>query len=365
MSSLIVEVCKIDEVNVHPNADRLELAKVKGWQTIIVKGQYKPGDLVVFIPPDSILPKNLIDQYEITYLKNNNGRTGTVKLRGYLSEGLVLPVAPNFSIGENVAEKMGITKWEPEEPKSQSMKANPTSKRKLNPYFDRYTDIENIKNFNDVFEDGEMVVVTLKIHGGNARYSRLPIPKAGYKTFLEQAKSWFKINILRQTQEYVYGSHNVQLRSEKSKTYYGKNIWFEIGKQYNFEKWLPDNTIVYGEIYGKHNGSNVQDLTYGLDHLEFAVFDIKQDGKYLNWFDVKEFCEDYGLKTVPELYIGPYSEDVVKRHTDGKDPICPTQIREGCVIKPIEENFNPKIGRKILKSVSTDYLTRKNATEFH
>ena len=83
------------------------------------------------------------------------------------------------------------------------------------------------------------------------------------------------------------------LRSEKSKTYYGKNIWFEIGKQYNFEKWLPDNTIVYGEIYGKHNGSNVQDLTYGLDHLEFAVFDIKQDGKYLNWFDVKEFCEDY------------------------------------------------------------------------
>jgi hypothetical protein len=44
--------------------------------------------------------------------------------------------------------------------------------------------------------------------------------------------------------------------------------------------------------------------------------------------------------------------------------ICPNQLREGCVVKPLKETINPCIGRKILKSVSEDYLLRKNATEY-
>jgi RNA ligase (TIGR02306 family) len=92
MSSLIVEVCKIDEVIKHSNADKLSIATVKGWNCIIGLDQYKVGDTVVFIPPDCIIPNDLIEKYELVYLRNG-GRTGTLKLRGYISQGLILPLS--------------------------------------------------------------------------------------------------------------------------------------------------------------------------------------------------------------------------------------------------------------------------------
>jgi hypothetical protein len=56
MSALIVEISKISEIKAHPNADKLELAIIKGWQCIVGKGQHKVNELVVYCPPDSIIP---------------------------------------------------------------------------------------------------------------------------------------------------------------------------------------------------------------------------------------------------------------------------------------------------------------------
>src|SRR5690349_1488726 len=145
-SSLIVEVCKIKDIEPHPNADRLDIATVKGWNVIIQKEQYNVGDLVVFIPPDCVLPEKLIEEYDLSYLKNG-GRTGTVKLRGYISQGLVLPAPKGAVEGLDISEYLGIKKWAPPEslysPKSGGQQV---SKKKINPLFDKYTDIENIKN---------------------------------------------------------------------------------------------------------------------------------------------------------------------------------------------------------------------------
>ena len=63
MSKLIVEVCKVDNIEKHPNADRLSIATIKGWNCIVGLNQYKPGDLVIFIPPDSIVPEDIIKKY--------------------------------------------------------------------------------------------------------------------------------------------------------------------------------------------------------------------------------------------------------------------------------------------------------------
>ena len=74
MSSLIVEVSKIQKVLPHPNAERLELAHVKGWQCVVPKSRYAPGNLVTYIPPDSVLPAELSDRLGITkYLSNGAG----------------------------------------------------------------------------------------------------------------------------------------------------------------------------------------------------------------------------------------------------------------------------------------------------
>ena len=91
MSKLHVEVCAIASVEKHPNADRLDLVKVKDWQCIVGRDNFKVGDLIVFCPIDSIIPSNLIEEYKLEYLKKD-GRVKTVKLRQVLSQGLILNI---------------------------------------------------------------------------------------------------------------------------------------------------------------------------------------------------------------------------------------------------------------------------------
>ncbi len=67
MSSVIANVVEIEEVQPHPNADRLFLARVKGWQAVIRKREdgspeFAPGERVVFIPPDSTLPREMAER---------------------------------------------------------------------------------------------------------------------------------------------------------------------------------------------------------------------------------------------------------------------------------------------------------------
>lgn len=360
MSSLIVEVCKIDNIEKHPNADRLSIVTVKGWNCIVGLDQYKKGDLVVFVPPDSVIPETLIEKYKLTYLKNG-GRVGTTKLRGYISQGLILdvPTDKTYKIGDNVANILGITKWQPPEPKFQQFNQPkfPT-KKKLNLFFDKYTDIENIKNYNNIFQNEDMVVITEKIHGSNWRAANLPIcidHSNLIKRLISIIKYYFKNKY-----EFVYGSHNVQITNHNNKTFYNKNIYEEIVKKYNMKNKIPENYIVYGEVYGK----GVQDLTYGLNDIDLVVVDVKYNNQYLSYPEFKKFCDERELKTAPVLYIGKWNDNLLELYTNGKSILCPSQIKEGCVVKSFYEENHPRLGRKILKSISTDYLLRKNATEF-
>jgi len=385
MSSLIVDVAKIAKIEPHPNADRLRIATVKGWKCIIGLSDFNEGDLIVFIPPESVLPDELIAKYKLDFVKKG-GRVRTVKLRGFISQGLCLPVpeGKNWKEGKNVAEEMGIKKYEPPTRGGRYgfNAGRMVSKKKLNPLFDKYTDIENIKNFNTVFEEGEMVVITEKIHGTNFRAGRLPVyPKSFW--------GWVKKYIFRQNYEFCYGSHNVQKKPfSKNKGYYGEDVYGQIAKRYKLADIIPNDYIVYGEIYGK----KIQELEYGMDDIDLVVFDIKYKGKYLNWEDVIKFCEERKLPVVPVLYIGKYSEEIKDFYTQtkvnfdveamqffgiqgcyyvsGKSVLAKSkgldnQISEGCVIKPLEEVNNARVGRKILKSINDEYLLTKNRTEYH
>ena len=113
MSSLIVEVSKIQQILPHPNAEKLELAHVKGWQCVVPKAKYSAGDLIVYIPPDSVLPAELSDRLGITkYL--SNGRVRCAKLRGEPSFGVVMDLEDaSWTEGLDVRERLGITKFIP------------------------------------------------------------------------------------------------------------------------------------------------------------------------------------------------------------------------------------------------------------
>lgn len=130
---------------------------------------------------------------------------------------------------------------------------------------------------------------------------------------------------------------------------------------------------ILGEIFGV----GVQDLTYGNLPTEFRIFDIyigePGHGGYVDTARVHDIVKEMNdisggttTTTVPELYRGPFSQDILDDVTNGAETASGTEahMREGVVIRPLEERRHDEIGRVILKSVSEKYLLRKNATEY-
>lgn len=188
MSTFSVKVRKI-EILPHSNADALELAKVDDYRCVVKKGQYKTGDLVVYIPEAAIVPEWILKQYNFWNEKENKGmlagsegnRVKAIKLRGELSTGIVIPVITEFpnglpygkgfirnligeelflNEGDDVSEFLGITKWSPPIPVHMAGEVfNAGSHLTVN------YDIENIKAYPTVLQEDEEVVITEKLHG--------------------------------------------------------------------------------------------------------------------------------------------------------------------------------------------------------
>ena len=102
---------KIIDIVPIENADNLELAKVLGWQCVIRKGEFSIGEKIIFVEVDSIVPQK--EEYE--FLRKYNFRVKSQKLRGVLSQGLVLHLYGNpdlFEIGADVSKEMEIEHYE-------------------------------------------------------------------------------------------------------------------------------------------------------------------------------------------------------------------------------------------------------------
>jgi len=152
----------IAEVREHPNADRMEIAVVKGWEVCTRKGEFKAGDHALFVPVDALIPEKLAETWGVASYLGRNGRVHAAKLRGVASFGFLVHennVPEHPKSGNNYAEVLGITKHEPP-PEVVNGDCAPN-----HPLFPMYTEIENIKNFPDAFQPGEMVIATEKIHG--------------------------------------------------------------------------------------------------------------------------------------------------------------------------------------------------------
>lgn len=368
MSTLKVEVVSIEEILDHPNADRLSLARVKGWICVIPKGVYKQGDLVVYIPIDSLLPEDVENKLfpEDSKIKLTHHRVRTIKIRQAISQGLLtsfdlLGIDP-CKEGTNLTDKLNIKKYEPAEaPFIKGAKSR--SKKETNPHFFRYTDIENYKNYTTVFKPWDIVCVTCKIHGSSTRYGYLPFHA---DTSWKKIKLWVGQKIGRTPKwDFVYGSHNVQLQNgspDGVSMYYKENVYSKMISKYDLKNKIQPNEVVYGEIYGDgiQTGYN-----YGLKNEQcLVIFDVMKDGVYLNTEDLISWCFERDLPMVPLLYHGVFDFDKIKALTLGPSVLCPEQkIREGVVIKPEKESVSI-CGRKILKLISDEYLLLKNS-DFH
>ena len=127
MSRKLASIQKIWKIEPIEGADRIELAHVLGWQCVVNKGQFQPMDLAVYFEIDSFLPIRpefefmRASSYKKSDILGEGFRLKTMKFRGQISQGLLLPVSDfaeipsDAELGLNVTETLGVRKWEVEE----------------------------------------------------------------------------------------------------------------------------------------------------------------------------------------------------------------------------------------------------------
>jgi len=357
MSTFKVTAEKI-QVTEHPNADALELAVIGGYRAVVVKGVYRTGDLVCYIPEAGVLPENLIKELglEGKLAGSKKNRIKPVRLRGALSQGIVCKpsmlteqeLEEAYRNNLDLAEKLEITKYVPPVPTHMAGDVEGDASQV------RWIDIENIKRYETIFNTGDEVVVTEKLHG-TCMIVNIHVDENVRVTVSSKG---------------LNAKHLVLKESEK-------NLYWQVAKLYNLqetgvklaEKLGSIQVALFGEVFGP----GVQDLHYGVEQNQrgYRIFDVAyvtSEGKtvFVDAKDLEGLLEGL-VESVPVLYTGPYNRELIWEMAEGKDTLSQTHVREGVVVRSAEETecvTETYQGRKIAKFVSEAYLTRKGGTEY-
>ena len=356
MSTLEARVLSIT-ITPHPNADKLAVGHAFGYQFIVPKGKFRDGDLGVYIMDKSVLPDAIIEEMGIRdYLIGGaKNRVHPVRLRGVLSEGLFYRPAvwpAHWVEGMDVAEELGITKYEPPIPTQMAGKVDPGPRSGIWLHYD----IENIKRYPDLIAPGTAVSMTEKLHG----------------TFLA-------VGI-------VGGERIVASKGLLSRGFVivedDRNLYWRAAKQYDLHAKVETFCARYGIaealLFGEVIGAGVQDLGYGTlaGEIKFRAFDALAESsdepcnglvtsrfRYLSVTGFAAVARALDIPVVPEVYAGPFTGEALETHTTGRSTLA-EHIREGVVVRPIAPDAYDGLKRVILKSISPDYLVRKGGTEY-
>lgn len=341
MSTFSCPIVQIGKIGKLPNSDFLSITHIEGHTVILKTGDFQPGDKAVYIPEESLVPNT--SQFEFLWsrrtaegkpIEERHRVVWAKRLRGIFSMGLLIPITDamkDMPVGTDVANLLGITKYEQPEPACTGGDNRPQQG-----WLVKFTEIESIRRYSKHFIDGEQVVATEKVHGSNARYA------------------WHN-------GEFYIGSHtNVKADDDH-------NVWSKVSRRLN----LPDRLkkypemIFFGEVYGTVQRGYEYDLKYA-DFILFDVFDLNER-KYVDWDDLVNISIFTGLKLVPCLYEGPWiSLEHMQQFSDGKTIVGNgAHNREGCVIRCSPERYDNHIGRMCLKFVGETYLLSKKSTNIY
>jgi len=155
MSNHAVEVVPV-VLEPHPNADVLSIVKVWGYQVCVRTEDWVGVAQGAYIPPDSIVP----DTEQFEFLEGHR-RIRAKKLRGQWSMGMMVPAPEGSGLGDDVADTLGITHYEPPIKGENQQGVRGTyadaapSPEGVHPKYD----VENIRRYNEVLIPGEEVVV--------------------------------------------------------------------------------------------------------------------------------------------------------------------------------------------------------------
>lgn len=348
-SNYLAKVVRLKECRQHPNADRLLLWNVDGAEVITDNTHYKEGDVCIFFSLEteinhSILrklnifeDKTLNENNEIKGYIHKSGRVRAVKLREFLSEGLLIKADVFFeTLGiiiddrlideivnqefDTVDEFLVCKKYVPFIKEPRNSGTGPKSKGpKLSDwlYEDQFKFHGNTaqlrKNLNTI-SPHDLITITRKLHGCNFVIANVLTKRK--LSWWDRISKWFGAKVEEVEYSKMYSSRTVLKGIENKwgntdRGYYEEDVF---GKAFlDHSKYLPKGFTVYGELVGYAGDSKLiqKNYDYGCKPGEyqlrvFRVSYTNPDGftMDLGWEQVKRYCEADGLQYVPELFVG-------------------------------------------------------------
>jgi len=391
-------VCRLKNVRKHPNADRLRLATVQGYQ-IIVGLEQENGELGVFFPCDGMLSKDHLLENKL-YVKHpdtgeamggyfgKHGRVRAQKFRGEQSEGFWQPLSAfewtgeiselveghEFDIlhGHRICKKYytpatlrAMKKGNARKGKAREMKVD---RSMLHEHYDT----KQVRHHISMIPEGAVVYLTEKVHGTSGRtgYIKSNYPLRGFKKFWNK---WFPMKFDTYKWEYVSGTRRVVLDPMKEVDigyYSGTDFRQKIHKEIE-DLGLHKGEVLYYEIVGYTDGGRpimpahkVEDKAlakkygdqmsyrYGQDSgtcgiYVYRIAHVNEDGVETDmpWSYVTKRCYELGLETVPEVaepFFHTTEEellDKLKVLADGPSTLDDSHIREGVVVRVEHERM--------------------------
>lgn len=326
----LASVEKILDIKPHTNADSLELATILGWQVVVKKGEFKIGDLVVYVPIDTVLP----EKPEFEFMRNKNFRVKTIKLRGEVSQGIafslsILPLSA-YTEGQDVGYLVGVIKYEKE------MKMLPAEAKGNFPTdIISITDEDNFKSCPKVEDEfrGKLCYSSLKMDGSSV-------------TFIWDGK------------DFRVCSRRLELKEPESPE--NANHFWRIVYKYDIKNRLiksNEPVAIQGELCGPKLNGNVM----GLKDIELYVFNVKdlKTNQSLGLYGINDYCEQLGVQMVPLLKVFEYNDnwDIARLQQEANELKYSNGVpAEGLVVRPIRPVYSEFLRKDLsVKIINQNY----------
>lgn len=295
-------VVKIEHLRPHTNADRLQIATVFG-NDVVVGLDVQIGQMMIYFPTDGQLSPEYCAFNDLVRRKDENGNPAggyldpdkrnikAIRLRGEKSDGMLMPLTSvanwtsisDLKIGDQITTLGGVEicrKYIPRRVSGGVFVGSGHKKAKANfaPTFYEHVDTAQLAYSLGQFKSGDIVELTLKMHGTSGRTGYLPINKQMKRTILDK--------ILRRPgkqykeYDYVTGTRRVVLDENHDGGFYADSN-FRIAMAAKFDGKLRKGEVVYYEIVGFVNANT-------------PIMASVKNSKIKD----KEFTKQYGEETV-------------------------------------------------------------------
>jgi RNA ligase (TIGR02306 family) len=332
MERKLSSIRRISDIQPIEGADMIELSIVDGWKVVVAKEVgHRINDMVIYCEIDSFLP--IREEFEFlrkSSFKKMGDQEGfrlkTIRLRGQVSQGLILPMSvlynnrdlsafDELTVGDDVTSILEIVKYEPPIPAELAGKV-----KGLFPSFIRKTDEERIQNLASEYEEmrKHTYYVTEKLDGSSATF-------------------------YYNNGEFGVCSRNLELLETEG------NTFWKVARELDLENKMREygvnvNISVQGELIGEGIQGNPYKIKgqtvrfFNLFHIDLQEYDS------LSIF--QSLISDLGLETVPVLnthFHLPDTIDELLKMADGKSELNPNFDREGIVIRSLDRKISFKV----------------------